>query len=124
MLLLEHAFYKGEQGLIACLADRKRLGDSWHDLLRITHRSERHQENPIGDRLTKLSSNLQAQARFTNPARSGECHQADVLPAQQLLDSCNFLPSPDQWGRLDRQVVWRDIERLVGWEDFRQAYDA
>ena len=51
MLLLEHAFHKGEQGLITHFTNRERLGNGRHDLLRITHRSERHYKHSVGEQL-------------------------------------------------------------------------
>jgi hypothetical protein len=60
VLLSEHAFYQGEQGLIASFADRKCLGNGGHDLLNITYRGERHQEYPVSEQLTEFGSHLQA----------------------------------------------------------------
>jgi hypothetical protein len=81
----------------------ERLSDGGEDETWIEQRRERNEED-LSEVLPYTRRDLESQARFPHPARTGKRDQTHRILKEQLPKSVHFLCSPEQGGEWRRQV--------------------
>src|SRR6266699_1646029 len=112
-----------QEYLATSFPDDKRLSNGRHDQGRITDRSQVHEKHATGKQLTDVCCHLQAEAGFSCPSWTRECHEAHVFATQQVCDGRHLLLATKKRRRLDRQVVGRAIEGVERWKVGGQVGD-
>src|SRR5450759_2216527 len=79
---------KGEERPATSFPDGKHLGDGGYDQGRIAEGSQIHEKHAMLEPITQVCCHLQAKASFARSTWAGECYQAHVLVAQEVLESC------------------------------------
>src|SRR5437660_11401770 len=110
VLVLQLLLHVLKQGQAGYFADAKRLSNGGHNQSGITHWGQVHEKDAIGEAVTQLSCHLQAEASLARATRTCQGEQAHILAAQQLLNGCQFLISPNERCELDRQAIGVRVE--------------
>src|SRR5919112_1841973 len=98
--------------LATLLANPERRRDRRQDQIRIGERSQRHEEDAVGEVVKEVGSPLQHQARLARAPGTCQGEEPHLRTAEELDDLQHLLLTTQEGGWLQRQVIRAGLQRL------------